>query len=131
MNQLFHFPDAVRDDPQVAEWFADHNHSPLGEIAKYWFSFMRNCGDDVNELMHDGYPTACVTDAAFAYVGVFKAHVNVGFYRGAELKDAQGQLQGTGKLMRHVKIRPEKETNASALEALIRSAYQDMQQRIY
>ena len=57
-----------------------HDHSgDLGVIARHWFEFMRACGDDVRELLHDGHPTACVGDAAFAYVNAFKAHVNVGF----------------------------------------------------
>ena len=61
---------------------------------------MRNCGDDVREVLHDGHPTACVADAAFAYVNAFKAHVNVGFFRGAEIVDPDGLLEGTGKFMR-------------------------------
>jgi Domain of unknown function (DU1801) len=32
-------------------------------------------------------------------------HVNLGFFRGAELDDSNGLLEGTGKGMRHVKIR--------------------------
>ena len=48
-------------------------------------------------FMHDGHPTACVADAAFGYVNAFKAHVNVGFFRGAEIADPEGLLEGTGK----------------------------------
>lgn len=91
---------------------------------------MRACGDDVRELMHDGYPTACVEDAAFAYVGVFKAHVNVGFFHGAELDDPSGLLEGTGKRMRHVKCRPGAEINVAALQALIDAAYADIKLRL-
>ena len=58
-----------------------------GAIAQHWFEVMRGCGDDVRELLHDGHPTACVGDAAFAYVNAFTAHVNVGFFRGAEIAD--------------------------------------------
>jgi hypothetical protein len=58
----------------------------LGAIARHWFTLMRSCGEDVREVLHDGAPTACVADAAFAYVNAFKAHVNVGFFRGAELE---------------------------------------------
>ena len=67
-----------------------HEHSgELGAIAQRWFEVMRDCGDDVRELLHDGHPTACVGDAAFAYVNAFKAHVNVGFFRGAEIADPE------------------------------------------
>ncbi|MCB9518451.1 MAG: DUF1801 domain-containing protein [Gemmatimonadales bacterium] len=60
---------------------------------------MRACGDDVTELLHDGHPTACVGDAAFGYVNVFTAHVNVGFFHGADLDDPAHLLEGTGRRM--------------------------------
>ena len=87
------------------------------------------CGD-VREVMHDGYPTACVVDAAFAYVGVFKAHVNVGFFRGAELPDPKRLLEGTGKFMRHVKLAPGRKIDHEALSQLIHTAYADMKSRV-
>jgi hypothetical protein len=90
---------------------------------------MRACGDDVRELLHDGHPTACVGDAAFGYVNAFKAHVNVGFFRGAELADPAGLLEGSGKFMRHVKLIPGRDIDAAALAALIESAYADMHRR--
>ena len=91
---------------------------------------MRRCGQDVRELMHDGCPTACVVDAAFAYVGVFTAHVNVGFFQGASLPDPADLLQGTGKRMRHVKLRWGESLNETALHALILAAYRDMRARL-
>ena len=102
----------------------------LGAIARRWFEAMRECGDDVRELLHDGHPTACVGEAAFAYVNAFKAHVNVGFFRGAGLGDPNGLLEGTGKLMRHVKLRPERDVDAPALTKLIETAYADMKERL-
>ena len=102
----------------------------LGAIARRWFEVMRESGDDVRELLHDGHPTACVGDAAFAYVNAFKAHVNVGFFRGAEIADPERLLEGTGKFMRHVKIRPERDVDAPALMKLIETAYLDMKERL-
>ncbi len=108
-----------------------HEHAgELGVIAQRWFESIRVCGDDVRELLHDGHPTACVADAAFAYVNAFKAHVNVGFFRGAELADPNGLLEGTGKFMRHVKLRPEGEVDTTALMKLIVTAYTDMKERL-
>ena len=108
-----------------------HEHSgELGAIAQRWFAVMRACGADVRELLHDGHPTACVGEAAFAYVNAFKAHVNVGFFRGAEIADPEGLLEGTGKFMRHVKLRPEREVDATALMKLIETAYTDMKARL-
>jgi len=95
-------------------------------MARTWFALMRQCGSDVRELMHDGCPTACVGDAPFAYVNAFRAHVNVGFFHGFALPDPAGLLEGTGKFMRHVKLRPDVAVNRPALEALITAAYQDI-----
>ncbi len=102
----------------------------MGAIAQRWFDVMRQRGDDVRELMHDGHPTACVGDAAFAYVNAFTAHVNVGFFRGAELADLAQLLEGTGKYMRHVKLRPESDVDATALINLVDAAYTDMKGRL-
>ena len=129
MSQLFRFPSAVRRDPAIETWMHDHG-GQLGAIAQRWFDVMRNLGDDVRELLHDGHPTACVADAAFAYVNAFKAHVNVGFFRGAELADPDGLLEGAGKFMRHVKCRPEFDIDTEALVKLIETAYTDMKQRL-
>jgi hypothetical protein len=129
MSQLFRFPSSVNRDPAIDVWM--HGHSgELGAIAQRWFEVMRGCGDDVRELLHDGHPTACVGDAAFAYVNAFTAHVNVGFFRGAEIADPEGLLEGTGKFMRHVKLRPERAVDATALVTLIKTAYTDMKRRV-
>jgi hypothetical protein len=96
MNQLFCFPNAVRRDPDVDSWMHEHSDE-LGAIAKHWFELMRNCGDDVRELLHDGHPS--------------------------------GLLEGTGKFMRHVKLRPEVDVGTAALSTLIETAYADMKAR--
>ena len=124
-----HFPGAVKRDPAISVWMDEHP-GELGTFAQRWFEVMRACGDDVRELLHDGHPTACVGDAAFGYVNAFTAHVNVGFFRGAELADPEDLLEGTGKFMRHVKLRPGSDVNATALTQLIESAYSDMKRRV-
>ena len=129
MSQLLRFPSAVKRDPAIEVWIQEHS-GELGVNARRWFEAMRACGDDVRELLHDGHPTACVADAAFGYVNAFKAHVNVGFFRGAEIADPEGLLEGTGKFMRHVKLRPERDVNATALMKLIETAYTDMNGRL-
>ena len=129
MSQLFLFPSAVRRDPAVERWMQERS-GELGQIAERWFEVMHCCGDDVRELLHDGHPTACVGEAAFAYVNAFTAHVNVGFFRGAKLADPAGLLEGTGKFMRHVKLGPGRDVSARALRDLIQSAYLDMQRRL-
>ena len=129
MSQILRFPSAVKRDAAIEVWMREHS-GELGTTAQRWFEVMRGCGDDVRELLHDGHPTACVGDAAFGYVNAFSAHVNVGFFRGAELSDPSGLLEGTGKFMRHVKRRPERDVDAAALAKLIETAYTDMKRRL-
>lgn len=129
IDALLRFDGAQPDDPAVDAWLA-RQIPELGDLAREWFARFRACGDDVRELVHDGCPVACVADAPFGYVNVFTAHVNVGFYRGAFLPDPAGLLQGSGKRMRHVKLRPGTPVDEAALGALVTAAYEDIQERL-
>jgi hypothetical protein len=113
MSRLMRFPSAIKRDQAIDAWMHAHADE-LGEIAQRWFEVMRNCGDD----------------AAFAYANAFKAHVNVGFFCGVGLADPDGLLEGTGKFMRHVKLRPGQQVNDAALRKLIYTAYVDMKRRL-
>lgn len=128
MTQFLRFPSAVRRDVSIEVWMGEH-HGELGAIARTWFEAMRTCGEDVRELLHDGHPTACVGDAAFAYVNAFNSHVNVGFFRGTEIPDPDNLLEGNGRFMRHVKLRPDRKLDVTALRKLIEVAYLDMKER--
>lgn len=125
MSRLFLLPNATRRDPAIDRWMKEQPEE-LATIARRWFEVMRDCGDDVREVIHDDQPTACVGDAAFGYVDAFTAHVNVGFFNGADIADPAGLLEGNGKFMRHVKLRPDSAIDATALRLLIRDAYADM-----
>ena len=80
--------------------------------------------------MHDGCPVACVGDAPFGYVNTFTAHANVGFFHGAALPDPAGLLEGSGKYMRHVKLRPGVVSDSAGLRRLIENAYSDIKARL-
>jgi hypothetical protein len=128
-SEIFRLSGGLKRDPAVDHWLTD-GPIELRSIAQKWFVRMRQCGDDVRELIHDGCPVACVEDAAFGYVNSFKSHVNVGFFYGAALEDPAGLLEGSGKRMRHVKLSPGRELNAAALSGLIDAAYVDIGARL-
>ena len=107
-TELLRFNGAVERAPAIDAWMREHA-GELGAIARQWFEVMRKCGDEVRVLLHDGCPVACLGDAPFGYVNL---------------------LQGTGKFMRHVKLRPETPTNAAALTWLIVAAYSDIKARV-
>jgi len=125
----FRLSRTVEQDPAIDIWLSD-DPIELRSIAKKWFARMRQCGDDVRELMHDGCPVACVEDAPFGYVNSFKNHVNVGFFHGAALEDPAGLLEGSGRHMRHVKLRPALDLDTAALCNLIVAAYLDIRARL-
>jgi hypothetical protein len=128
-TELLRFNSAVERDPAIDAWIKQHP-GELGAIARQWFEMMRKCGDEVRELLHDGCPVACLGDAPFGYVNAFTSHVNVGFFQGASLPDPARLLQGSGKFMRHVKLRPGTVTDAGALARLIERAYSDIKARV-
>ena len=125
MEERFRLNGATPRDPAVEAWFAERNHA-LGAIARTWFEHMRQCGPEVVELVHDGWAVACVQDLPFAYVCTYTKHVNVGFFAGSALPDPARLLQGAGKRMRHVKLRPDEQVDTDALQALIKAAFEDV-----
>ncbi len=128
-DEILRLSGMIKRDPAVDFWLSGEP-AELRAIARQWFKRMRQCGDDVLELIHDGCPVACVEDAPFAYVNTFKTHVNVGFFHGAILDDPAGLLEGSGKRMRHVKLKPGSEPKPAALGNLIDAAYTDIKVRL-
>lgn len=128
MDPVFHFPEAREADPDVALWFATSD--PLRALLEPWYHALRGCGADTRELLHDGRPTICAGEAAFAYLDAYSAHGAIGFFFGAELPDPAGLLEGAGKRMRHVKLRPGAMPDHAGLSALIAAAHRDIRQRL-
>src|SRR5450755_2035475 len=95
-EDILRLSGAAKRDPAIDIWLSN-DPVELRSIAQKWFIQMRQCGDDVRELIHDGCPVACIEDAPFGYVNSFKNHVNVGFFYGALLEDPAGLMEGSGK----------------------------------
>ena len=62
---------------------------------------------------------------AYCYIMPQKDRVNLGFYYGAALDDPEGLLEGTGKKLRHVKVRSAEEASSDAIRQLIETALQE------
>jgi len=127
--KLFRLNETLEHDPAIDAWFAARP-GPLGALAQQWFRAMRSCGDEVRELLHDGCPVACLGEFPFAYVNVFTAHVNIGFFQGAALPDPAGLLQGSGKFMRHARLKPGAAFDHASLHHLIEAAYAGIKVRM-
>lgn len=55
----------------------------------------------------------------YAYILPHKSWVNLGFYQGAGLSDPKGLMEGTGKKLRHIKIRTIEDADKSGIRELI------------
>lgn len=59
---------------------------------------------------------------AYACVLPYKDHVNLAFYRGADLADPAAKLRGTGKAMRHMPLTELEQLNDPAVRELLVAA---------
>jgi hypothetical protein len=109
-------PSAPAVDRILAEMPA-----PLRAIARALRAQIRAAAPELTETVKWGAP-CYVGQHEVVYFAAYAAHVNLGFYRGAHLDDASGRLEGTGKGLRHVKLRSVRETTAPEIRRLIRAA---------
>jgi hypothetical protein len=65
------------------------------------------------------------TSEHFCYIGAHREHVNLGFYYGAELPDPKGLLEGTGKKLRHIKVREVEEVAQTSLRQIVQTSLEE------
>lgn len=58
----------------------------------------------------------------FAYIKAFKNSVNFGFWRGVDMHDPHGLLQGTGEKMRHIRLTSLEDIDGEAFTDFIHQA---------
>lgn len=130
MTKLLKYYGSDLQDIHVNDWLAEKPEA-LRPVAQKWFTAIENSGSETVCIFHDNYPIGCVDQAPFAYVNAFTSHVNLGFFYGATLPDPAGLLEGSGKHMRHIKLRPGEEPDEHALLNMIELAYADILQRLF
>ena len=129
MAKLLRYTGKDLQNIKFEDWLQSKPET-LRPIGLIWFDVIKKSGDDVQDIFHDGYPMGCLDQAPFAYVNIFKNHVNVGFFYGAQLPDKNRLLEGTGKWMRHIKSRPEWPSDEDAISELIYASYLDLKERL-
>lgn len=98
--------------PQVRRW--------VGSLR----TLVRAAAPEAQERVYSGWRLiAYEHKGLFCYIAPLKNGVNLGFYRGARLPDPDGLLEGTGKGLRHVKIRAADDLRPAAFKKLVRAAY--------
>jgi hypothetical protein len=66
----------------------------------------------------------------FCYIGAHRQHVNLGFYYGAELPDPEGLMEGTGKKLRHIKVRDAEQVATLPLRRYIQSSLDERKEAL-
>lgn len=83
---------------------------------------IRTTAPKATEAIKWGVPTYAEGKTGCYFTVVESGYVNFGFHRGAELPDPKGLLEGTGKGMRHIKLRSVEDIDAPAFRKLIKAA---------
>lgn len=103
-------------DPKVATLFTD--------LRQYILELYPDC----NELLYHTHALTAVFSIsdklsdAFCMLPIYTNHLNLGFNKGALLKDPDKLLTGTGKLIRHIDIQVPGDYRNPKVKALIREA---------
>ena len=67
-------------------------------------------------------PTSRVIEDCVCMISVHRKHANLRFTDGAELDDPSGVLEGTGKRMRHIKIKAQSDVSRPEIRTYLRQA---------
>lgn len=118
------------------EEFVNHSEPKMRNLARKVREYVRSAYPDLIERLDKGYwviryGTGEKMNDDVAYISTHKAHLNIGFMRGSQLPDPTGLLEGTGKMLRHVKIKKETDLQerGEALRALLDAALEDYMKR--
>ena len=117
---------------QTVEQFLSTYPPDVQQLALKTRELVKAIVPDVRERVYEayktiGYGSGTKMDAMFCYIAPMKDRINLGFYRGVVLPDTEGLLEGTGKLLRHVKVRSMAEVERPALRQLISDAVAELE----
>ncbi|WP_273567997.1 DUF1801 domain-containing protein [Maribacter halichondriae] len=95
------------------------------ELRKYILKLV----PETNELIWDNYNAVAMAYSksdqlkdAFCHIAVYAKHINLGFNRGSELSKRDLKLEGSGKLIRHLKVRSTEDFQKDSIEQIIYEA---------
>ena len=119
--RLGSFDDLLSELPAATEPHVAPTARALREVV------LAGCPDAVEVVrLGDGAASYGVgpkkMSEAHVYVMPLRDRVNLGFYHGVALPDPAGLLEGTGKRLRHVKVRSVADARRPEIAALIAAA---------
>jgi len=118
-----------RGETDVDEFVAGVD-PPLREIVTALRETVRESAPELREEIVMGIPTYSL-EGFVCYIAPYTRHVNLGFHRGALFSNPPSILEGTGKGLRHVKVRTPAEARTPVVRALVRLAVANDQPRVW
>ena len=113
-------PPELPPDPQVDAVIRGLPKELTG-IAKQLRSLVRKTAPELRECVKWGNPM-WVGNTYVTCIMIFPNHLNLGFFNGATMSRRFKELEGTGKGLRHVKIRSLADAKAPVLSRILREA---------
>ena len=100
----------MQPNPQLKSFIEPYDRE-IQNLALELRDFITNLVPEANELIWDNYNAVAIAYSkseklkdAFCHIALYSKHVNFGFNRGAELTKTSIQLNGKGKLIRHINV---------------------------
>jgi hypothetical protein len=106
---------------ETIDAYADGFDDWRGEVVRELDALVREAAPDATGSIKWAQPVY-EQNGPFAYVKAFTKAVNLGFWRGTELSDPDGRLEGTGDKMRHVKIGSAADVDEARFVAWVKEA---------
>jgi hypothetical protein len=113
------------DGKSVKEWidsYVDAKPAELRDVAEKLRKLIKKTVKGTKESVNPWKIPTFESNGPMCFFTVGKYHVTFGFLRGTSLPDAAGLLEGTGKNLRHVKLRTAEDVSEPALKKLIDAA---------
>jgi hypothetical protein len=98
----------------IDEYTKDQDNDK-GAIVKELVTIVKKAAPSGEDGIKWSQPVFWDDNGPFCFIKAHKDHVNIGFWRGAQMKDPKGLLEGTGEKMRHIKITTTQDIDEGAI----------------
>jgi hypothetical protein len=107
---------------KTSSTYVKDENPELRKVVRALRNFVKETVPGTKETVNAwGIPTF-ETKNPFCFYMVGKNHVTFGFHHGTSLEDSEGLLEGTGKNIRHVKLRKVEDLERKGLKGLVQAA---------
>jgi len=113
---------AIAEGGKWIDGYVKKKDEKIGEIVKELRRLVKKTAEGASESMNPWKLPTFGSNGPMCYFSAGKNHVTFGFLRGTSLPDPGKLLEGTGKSLRHVKLRSVEDLRRPALKKLIQAA---------